>query len=327
MAEQNYTEEIDLSTVAGVFKSGYRNFQIIVFQIIHFFFRNILWLAGIIIIALLLGWILEKDSDSYEGTAIVQVNFNSANIVYEEIQVLKEKIKEGDSIYLKKHNFYEEEESLLTSIEIEPIVDFDNILPRRFNINERYLQTIFEKSKFKGDLLTSDVFIPKYKRHKIKLKSISGETSLVFDALMNYLNSNTLLNQIMEVSVDNTNNRIEENRYTIRAIDSILNSLGKSGVSDKSREQIYISQYENTNFHMVLQEKSILLEENEELIKDLLQNDKVVKLINRPALIAKKSLLQKKRFVFPVIAVFLFIIGTTIRYFYVEGRRFAKNKN
>src|SRR5690554_6324676 len=136
MAEQNYTEEIDMRTVYGVFQKSYRNFKILLYKTFRFIFGNILWIAGAIIAGFLIGWILDKDSKVYEGTAIVQINFNSANTVYEEINLLNEKLKEGDTIFLKDHGFLYNTEALLSSIEIKPIVDFENILPRRIPINE-----------------------------------------------------------------------------------------------------------------------------------------------------------------------------------------------
>src|SRR5690554_2302040 len=131
MAEQNYTEEIDMRTVYGVFQSSYLKFKVLIYKTFRFIFRNIIWLAGIIIVGFIIGWILDDDLKNYEGTAIVHINFNSANIIYEEINLLNEKLKEGDTIFLKDHGFLYNTEALLSSIEIEPIVDFENILPRR----------------------------------------------------------------------------------------------------------------------------------------------------------------------------------------------------
>lgn len=326
MAEQNYTEEIDMRTVYGVFQSSYLKFKVLIYKTFRFIFRNIIWLAGVIIVGFIIGWILDDDLKNYEGTAIVHINFNSANIIYEEINLLNEKLKEGDTIFLKDHGFLYNTEALLSSIEIEPIVDFENILPRRIPINERYLQTIFEKSKFEDDLLTSDVFIPKYKKHRIKLTSKIDETAVVFDALMKYLNSNELLNQIKDVSISSTKYMLEENRFTIKAIDSILISLGKTTPSNYRSDQIYINQFENTNFHLVLQEKSLLMEENKGLTTELLQKDFVVKLNNRPALITKTTVIQKKKIILPLLAVFLFLLISSLRYFYVEGMKLEKRK-
>lgn len=321
MAEQNHTDEIDMGTVYGVFQTGYRNLKRSLYKTLRFVFRNSLWLSGIIVVAFLTGWLMDRNSDVYEGFAIVQINFNTANTVYEEINLLNEKIREGDSVYLHTNGFLKDDELLISSIEIEPIVDFDNIHPRRFSINERYLQTIFEKSKFKDDLLTSDVFIPKYKRHKIKLESTSAETTEVFNALMNYLNANELLNELKAVSVSTTKAIIEENKFTINAIDSILKNLGNASSFDGLRDQIYINQQENTNFHMVIQEKSFLMTENEELIYDLLQSDFVVQLLNRPALVTKTTVIQKNKIVFPIVAIFLFLLLNGLKHLYNEGKR------
>lgn len=321
MAEQNYTEEIDMRTVYGVFQTGYRHFKISLYKTFRFAFRNSLWLSGIIVVAFFAGWFLDRKSDVYEGSAIVQINFNAASTVYEEIKLLNQKITEGDSIYLSTNGFLKNDELLLSWIEIEPIIDIDDIHPRRFSINERYLQTIFEKSKFKDDLLTSDVFIPKYKRHKIKLESTSAETQEVFNALMNYLNANELLNELKAVSVSTTKAIIEENKFTINAIDSILKNLGSVSSFDGLRDQIYINQQENTNFHMVIQEKSFIMTENEELIKDLLQSDFVVQLLNRPALVTKTTIIQKNKIVFPIVAIFLFLMLNGLKHLYDEGKK------
>src|SRR5699024_9453283 len=151
--------------------------------------------------------------------------------------------------------------------EIEPIVNLDDIIPEEGFVNHGYVQEIFDKSKFEDNLLTSNILIQKYKFHKITVKANELKNENVFDALLNYLNNNPLINEIKSVKVGSTKNIIEKNKYSIAAIDSIVKTFGQLKPGEKSTGQIYFNfnDQSSPSIHFLFEEKSALLKENEEL--------------------------------------------------------------
>src|SRR5699024_7989924 len=118
------------------------------------------------------------------------------------------------------------------------------------------------------------------------VESASKDTEVVLNSLLNYLNGNKLINEIKLVKVESTKNIIKENEYSIAAIDSIAKLYGTILSGQKSTGQVYFNYNDQSNqeFHMLFEEKSSLLKENEELQIELLKYDNIVTVLNNPEL-------------------------------------------
>ena len=327
MTQNNSSEqEVDLGTVYGNIRRGYHNLLIYFYRGIQFLFRTWIWILALIVIGVALGFYFDNQkSKAGKAELIVQINFDAANYVYSTINQLDAMIAGKNIDFLKDNGLYSNNGSLISKIEIEPIVNLNEIIPDEDFVNHGYVQAVFEKSKFKDDLLTSDIFIQKYKSHKISIESTTSDTDLVLNSLLNYLNGNELINEIKLIKVESTKNIIKENEYSIAAIDSIAKLYGTAFSGEKSSGQMYFNYNDQSiqEFHLLFKEKSSLLKENEELQVELLKYDNIISLLNKPKLHIEKNMLNKKKILLPI----LFFIGFIIIIVFIKIYRKGKSLN
>lgn len=329
MAQQNSSEEVDLGTIFVKAREGYHSFLISIYRGIQFLLRNWILILGIIIVGAVIGYFLDNQkNESKETTLLVQINFESANYIYNAIDQLNLKIQEDDTQFLEENNFILDGINALSSAEIEPIVNIMDILKNTTN-NDGYIQAIFEQSKFEDDLLTSEIFIPEYKYHRILITSSEGSTEEVLNSFLSYLNNNTILNKIKEATVENTKTLIEKNKNSISYIDSIMKVYGTPLQNNFQPGQIYYNSYEvnNGNIHLLVQQKTSLLGNNKELEIELIKYDQIVKLLNKPKLQNKKGILTNRIIIFPILFLLIFLLLAFLKRFYLKAKRLSLSKD
>ncbi|HNP66397.1 MAG TPA: hypothetical protein PKH16_00700 [Aequorivita sp.] len=328
MAQQNSSEEVDLGTIFAKVRDGYHGLLISFYRGIQFLFRNWILILGIIIVGILIGYYLDNQKNTAkETTLLVQINFDSANYVYNAIDQLNMKIQENDTKFLEENGLLIDGMNAITSAEIQPIVNIMDILKNTTG-NDGYIQAIFEQSKFEDDLLTSEIFIPEYKNHRIVISSNENNTDKVLSILLSYLNNNKILNKIKDATVENTKTIIEKNKNSISDIDSIMKVYGTPIENNFQPGQIYYNSYEvnNGNIHLLVQQKTSLLEENEELEIELIKYENIVELLNKPKLQIKKGILTNKIVIIPILFVILFIVLAFLKRFYLKAKRLSLSK-
>lgn len=319
-------QEVDLGTVYGIIRREYHKLLINFYRGTRFLLRTWIWILALLIAGFALGFYFDNQkSELGKAELIVQINFDSANYVYSTIEQLNAMIAGSNHDFLKSNGFYSNGGLLIRKVEIEPIVNLNEIIPDEDFVNHGYVQAVFEKSKFKDDLLTSDVFIQKYKSHKITVESASKDTEVVLNSLLNYLNGNKLINEIKLVKVESTKNIIKENEYSIAAIDSIAKLYGTILSGQKSTGQVYFNYNDQSNqeFHMLFEEKSSLLKENEELQIELLKYDNIVTVLNNPELHIDSNRFKQKKVLLPI----LFFVGFMTIMIFIKIYRKAKALN
>lgn len=325
MEQQNQPEEIDLRMIFSSFRRGYHRILISFYRIFQFLFKKAIWLLLLLLIAFGTGWFLDaQKKSSYKSTAIVQINFETVNSVYQSIELLQSKLEDADEDFLRKNGILKDNRRLIGSIKIEPIVNFEEVIFENEYYNDRYLQNIFENSRFKDDLLTSEALTQNYKQHKITFSSGRSDSEEVIDALFAYLNANELLNHIKTVRKDTAEDEIEQNKKSVAAIDSILFALGNTSPKNL-QNQVYFNQNQNTDLHLLVQEKSNLLEKNQKLSVELLKYDEVVKLLNKPEFTKRSNLFKQKKIVYPLVLVISLIMLFSFRYLYLKGKRLSQS--
>jgi hypothetical protein len=190
--EDNNNAEIDLEQVYRKMGGFYNGFLIRFYRLIQFVFRNWLILVGLIIAGIVLGNFQDATgSRAKETTLIVQINFGGSNYVYNAIDQLNTKIEENDTLELAALGFRKGSSLLLSSVEIEPIVNLVEILTKAPNTGEN-MDVLLETSQFEDDLLTSEIFTSEYSSHRIILSAGSVADDTLIKNLIDYLNSNQI---------------------------------------------------------------------------------------------------------------------------------------
>ena len=85
----------------------------------YFFKRNIVWVGILFVLGVGLGFYLDKTTKVYEHQIIVTPNFGSNSYLYSKVNLLKSKIAEEDTVFLKNIGFKNVKD--ISKIEIKPI--------------------------------------------------------------------------------------------------------------------------------------------------------------------------------------------------------------
>lgn len=323
MAEQNASEEVDLGYMFSKVKESYNDSLVYLYRKIK---GNWIALIAVIIIGIIAGFILNSlKKEVKETSLIVQINFDSTNYIYNAIDQLNKKIEQNDTLFLVNQGLYNDN-PLIVSAEIEPIVNILDIIENTQTTNSAYLKTVFDESKFEDDMLTSEMFIPQYKYHRITLLSNKANTDEIVDYFLKYLNNNDLLNKIKKVKVDNTKLIIERNKQSISYIDSIVKVYGTLIENPVTTGQNYYSSYEvnNGNIHLLFEGKADLLEKNQELEIELEKYDNIIELINTPEFEVRKEF--SNVLLIPILLLLIYIVVAFLVGLYKRAKNLSNSR-
>lgn len=327
MAEHD-SEELDIAKIMEKVKQGYHSFLIGAYNIFYFFVSRWIILLVLIVLGLVAGYFLQNDKYSKETTLLVQVNFDGVNYVYDAVEQLENKIQERDTISLKEIGFDSGNKLVIKKIEIEPVVDVLEIV-RSDKGDERNVEVLLDQSKLEDDLLTSDIFIPKYKLHKISLYFASYADQNTISNFLDYLNNNPIMNEIKDITQESVRKEIIQNEQSISYIDSIVKAYGIVPKMNAGASQIYFNNMDinNGNVHLLFEQKNLIIEKNKNLRIELLKYDNIVQLLNKPMLQVKKGFFDNKIIALPILFVLVFILFSILKYFYLKAKRLSLLNN
>lgn len=325
---KNNSEELDLSLIAEKIKGMYHSGLISLYQIFNFFVKSWIILLVLIIVGATLGFIRTNDNPARETKLYVRINDNSGAIVYDALNQLQFKIQEKDSVLLEKKGFFKNSVYYIHSLEIEPLVNVLEIVDAT-ETNNRNLETVMDQAQYEDELLTSEVFVPQYRYHKITLVGDYWSSQKTIDALMLYLNDNPVLIKQTDLIKESLAFRIARNFESIAFMDSIFDTYGRpiSELTKGTASEISMVDINVTNIHMLFDQKALLMKQNEKLQLQLLNQDKTVTLINKPMLSVKKSILDIKIITYPVILILLFVMVSMMRYYFQKAKNLSKLRN
>lgn len=323
MEHKHKNEDIDLGIFLKKAKSFKRKSAMGFYRSSRFLFSNWIVLLVLLISGIVIGYVWEKlGKDTKEGTLLVQINFDASAYVYNSIEILNNKIKDNDSLFLKEIGLYENQESILKEIEIEPVVNLMDILNQMRN-ESADIEPFIEQAQYEDNLLKSEVFIPEYKIHKLKILTSETGGEETIEKILHYLNGDKLLQQTKEVIVENTKFKIKENLNSVASIDSITANYGKSTMGSAS--QIYFNSPQVVNIHMLYEEKEKIMENIQELQSELLKYENPVISLSKPKLTVRESFDDKKMFILPIVFLLVFLVGVFLIRSYHTGKKLVED--
>jgi hypothetical protein len=325
---QNNSEELDLSLITDKIRGLYHSALISLYKIFNFFIKS--WIVILVLIAIgaTLGYFKTNDTPERETKLYVRVNGNSGAIVYDALNQLQFKIQEKDSVLLEKKGFFKNSIYFIHSLEIEPLVNILEIIDAT-EANNRNLETVMDQAQYEDELLTSEVFIPQYRYHKITLTGDYWSSQKTIDELVLYLNDNPVLIKQNDLIKESLAFRIARNFESISFMDSIFDTYGRpiSELTKDAASEFSMVDINVTNIHMLFEQKSLLMEQNEKLQLHLLNQDKTVSLINKPMLAVKKSILDIKMLTYPIYLIILFVLLSMMRYYFHKAKALSRQQN
>ncbi len=313
MEQQHTNDEIDLGLVFKKIGDLWRSFLVWIFNCIQFVLRN--WIVLLLLIAggIGLGYLWEANSVGEKKTImILQTNFGSAHYVYDAIDVLKK--VEKDPHRGKTYGF-DSENRVLKELEISPFVDIIK-LTSLVRDQDRVFEEFMASADFEDELLTSSVFIDKYKYHELELTTSGDAPNTIIQSIMTYLNDNDFYKKAQVIGKAEIQAQISNHIKSIAGIDAVMNSYENNAKTDKDGPQYVFNSSQSSNLHLLLGEKRNIMNDVEELKIDLINMDKPVSLINTPKMYYAFSILDMKSVLLPIVLVVLFVLISWFFSFY-----------
>ena len=319
---QNNQEEIDLFLVLDKLNKAYHRLLAGLYQGFRFVIKHWIILLILIVGGYFGGQFWQQSiTPTKEAKLIVQNNFDSSSYVYNAIELLNVKYKQGDKAFLNKHDFNADNPDL-DDIIIEPIVNIMDLLEKH-ETSDRNLDSYIGKADFEEDLLLSEVFIPEYTYHRITVTTQKTDLTVI-DKILNYLNSSEIYNRTKDVVIAETQLRIQRNDLSIINIDAIFDEYAGKNEGDPNPSQVFFKSQQNNNLHQLIDKKKELIEENEMLKRELIKYDKVVSMVNNPGFYRTSSFTDKKKTLLPIFLVFVYIGFFVLRNVYKKGKMYSE---
>ncbi len=316
-------EEIDLGYFFRQISNFFRGLARLIFMVISFFKKKIIWIALLIIAGVALGYFLDENSSPmYQNKLIVVPNFESANHLYEKVEEINAKRKQGDSVFIKQ--FTGNNWKRFAKIEIEALPDIYNFVTQsREQIDVfRILFENQELSEFLEDEMTSHSF----KYHKMNFFIGGSGAQDVVEKLINYINDNEFYKGYQQIYLKNTADRIEKAGTMANQIDSIMMAL--SYLPEDKGASLSVVANSNSDMFDISEYQQLLLRDKLTLEKQFQDQQQIIKVASANYNIIEKGIFSFSRKVkFPIYFVLLFSGLFFMIYLYKSLRKFAEHNN
>ena len=299
----NTNEQVfDFNNAAAYIKNSFSKFGDSFYELLLYTKKNIIIVGLIAVLGIAYGWYQDSQDDSFTNEIILKPNFGSADYLYSKVELLKSKLKEKDTVFLKSTgiiNF-----SKISQLELEPIIDPYRFMSAseknsdyfRVLINDADLETVIKNER------NETLFL----YHKLTFVSDGKINETAILPLMDYLNNSEYFNQQSKLGLASKQETIKGIDSTIKQIDLTLEKNIRQESGSKTK-MIYFDGEEKVN--NIFEQKSELLTEKAEHLSELSALDKTIKDISIVInLKAEIKVYQKRVVTTPLFFLFLFAL-------------------
>jgi hypothetical protein len=314
-------QEIDLAAVGRGIRRSAGNVNRFLYRCIRFFLKNALWILLVLVLGGALGFFMDRSGERvYRNQIIASPNFGSVDYLYAKVGLLKSKIKERDTLFLKKIGISDPKS--IIDIDISPIVDIFKFVSMGTEQNYRLLELMAQDGDMKK-IIVDPTTSKNYPYHLISFSTKGMTTSEATTIpIMRYLNNSPFYQKVQRQYVENVQAKIKADDIIIAQIDNLLSGLAKEG---DGKSQVYINQ--NTQLNDVIKTKDELLKEQGQYKLELIGQDRVIKDNNITLNVKDDSVSNgNMKLAMPLVFLLLYLLGYAFVSFYRAQSRKEKNR-
>jgi len=315
--------------------------------LLQFFRKSKLFLSAwkqllvIIIFGVVAGYFLnDKENDSTkEASALIKINFDAGNYVYNTIDLINQKINSKDTGFFSNDMKLNSDEKI-DEVSITPVIDIKDIMVNDINANE--IRALFENLEYEDGFSVSEGFKPDYDYHNLKI-SVSGNSSIeTINKIIEFINNNPMFIELRERNFQRITTILYDNEETIKQIDKLLENITLSALPNTtvptddeiqwhgSKSAATAFKLESSGLYIdnkdfkpteLIKTKITLQNENQELKKERLTAKETVMIVNNSnVLITDNSLFSNKMVYYPILFFFIYLIAFSLvsLYSYLE---------
>ncbi|EDM45358.1 hypothetical protein SCB49_06112 [unidentified eubacterium SCB49] len=312
MEQQRNNDEIDLSFIFTKIGDLWRSFLVWIYNCIQFALKNWIALLLLVIVGIGLGYLWQENSlPNKKTTLIIQTNFGSTHYVYNAAEKIKK--TERDPYAADKYGF-DNDNPIIEEVTLTPIIDLIS-LTADIRDPDRIFEELIARADFEDEILLSEIFFEKYKYHRLEIITKGTAKSDVIDSVLAYLNDSEVYSVAKPIGIEETKAQILSLEKSVEGIDAVFFSFKKDETDDLGPQYVF-NNTQSTNFHLLLNEKAVILKQIEALKLDLLRMDDTVSVINNPKLYFDRTILDQKTTLVPLLFIVVFIlIKFTVRFY------------
>ena len=319
-------EEVDIFYVLHKLKELFNRWNVLFFRGVNFVIKRWYILAVLIIAGAIYGYYKDNYTESENtSSVIVRINFDSVNYVYTTIELLNKKIEQKDSLFLDEMG-YPTAPDEIKGFEIKPIININDIFDQ-YEASDRNFEATIRNIEFStGDeeIEVSETFTQEYKYHTLDFVLTSLATEESIQKIIRYLNNNEKLQELKNVNNRDIKKHVEYSKKTIEQIDQVIDTYSSNESLNSPSEQIYIVD-KNFSISPLIEKKSDLQREIEELNRYLVLSKDIVVMVNKPIIVeSSETLVGNKMVYYPIIYVVIFLILALLRSTYIHLKQKAE---
>lgn len=300
-------EEINLTHLSKKAKGFFSRLNDSFFDGILFLKRNIIIVALLVIGGAALGVYKDKKEHRYESKIFLIPNFESTDYLYEQVEKINTKLRQGDVAFFNKTNINKTKK--IAAFKIEPVVDIYNFIDNPHKDEDENNRTfyLFKLISESGDLKTvleSNYTSKNYKSHLLTITTndmVSYEEDI--KPIIDYLNSDPYYKLMKVEYVNNLNIKMAANEKMIAQIDALLDDFSR--ISTKNE---LLNFNDNTELNEVLKLKDRLVRQQGKLRIDRVNYTKIINDSSMTLNMKDFGITTGiKKFLYPVLLLLLFV--------------------
>lgn len=267
-------QEIDLTQIPKKISNFFDRINTLIFKVIQFFIKNAVTILILFALGFGIGMYLDQTKKSYSSEVIVTPNFGSIDYLYSKVNLIQSKIREGDTVFLKKVVGIKNPKKF-KNISIEPINDVYKFIEEKEQ-NFDLLKLMAEDGDLKK-IISENTTSKNYPFHRIQFVT-TGLTSkdLTEQPILDYLNNSDFYKKVQKEGVNTIKLKLAANEIVIKQIDGVLNSFSNATNSSQRNDKL-VYYNENTQLNDVIKTKNDLVNEQGFYRLELVKRDKIVK--------------------------------------------------
>jgi hypothetical protein len=317
----NEDQEIDLTQLFKKFDGFLQGIKASIFKCIQFFLKNKAVISVLLLLGFGTGIYLDTTLKTYTNEIIVSPNMGGTDYLYSKIDLISSKLKEQDDSFFKSIGI--NNPNLIKTIQIEPVIDIYNFVNNSTSAanaentqNFELVKLLAEEGSLK-EVIKDKLTSKNYPHHKITIvTSTKTSEKQTIDPVLKYLNTDSYLNKILAVSIENIKIKMIKNQQLINQTDSLIKILTLN-VSNNQKNTNLVYNNESNQFNPLFDLKNSLINEIGGQKIALINTNRIVKDISTVINIRNtKNINGKLKFVFPLILIFGFILTRFFINFY-----------
>ncbi|RRQ50027.1 hypothetical protein DZC72_05465 [Maribacter algicola] len=313
---QDSSDEIDLGQLFQLIGRGFNAIFRFILRVFLYLKKNAFILIGLILLGLAVGYGLNQIvSKRLKTEVIVKPQLNSKNYLYDVIDELQSNIAAKDTSFFQSIGIMDID---FSGLEITVGKAMEEVTSET---DMQYLELLqnFENTNAIADLLRAELEDKSSFSHRITFYYKNKEKGSEFaKKVMDYINSNSYFDDVLQITRNNAENRIEQNQVLLEQVDRIVtnytNNLA-SGNNPISSERIILDNQEQVNIADLFQYKNILIRDIEAKKLELAEQLQPISIINfgKPQIV-RKSFFGKNIVLVPIVFILFFFLISFLRY-------------